>query len=81
MYRRRNDVVAALTHIDVIIRVNLAPEPLACESRDDFVGVHVAARTRPGLEDVHGELRVMLAFGNFHRGALNGLGDIRLQQI
>src|ERR1700680_4544284 len=57
---RRNDVIAALTHIDMIVRVHRAPEPASGEARDYLVSVHIGARARASLKDVDWELRIVL---------------------
>ena len=43
MNRRRNDVVTALPHIHVVIRVYWPGAVLAGQSGNDFVGIHVGA--------------------------------------
>src|SRR5581483_11823898 len=53
----REDVVGALAHVDVVIRVHA----FAGERRDDLVRVHVRRRARAGLEHVDRELVVELA--------------------
>ena len=61
-------VVARLTHVDVVVRVNriaradrLAGQ-LAAAIGDDFVRVGVRARAGAGLENVEREMLVELAF-------------------
>ena len=61
------DVVRALAHVDVVVRVHV----LACERRDHLVGVHVRRGARAGLEDVDRKLVVELAV----RDAVAGGGD------
>ena len=53
----REDVVRALAHVDVVVRMHV----LAGQGGDDLVGVHVRARARAGLEHVDRELVVVLA--------------------
>src|SRR5450759_1250718 len=47
-------VVGGLAHVDVVVGVHA----VACEARDDLVGVHVRGGARTGLEDVDRELAV-----------------------
>ncbi len=79
--RRRNDVVAALAHVDVIVRVHGPTETRRRQTRDHFVRVHVGARARARLEHVDGELRIVLVRSDFCRGRIDRTGDIGLQQI
>ena len=60
---RREDVVRALAHVDVVVRMHV----LAGERRDHLVRVHVRARARAGLEDVDRELVVVLAAARSRR--------------
>ena len=55
--RGREDVVRALAHVDVVVRVHV----LAREGGDHLVRVHVRRGARAGLEDVDRELIVELA--------------------
>ncbi len=72
---RREGVVGALPHVDVVVGVDrlvlgeaVAAEDLDRPVGDDFVGVHVARRPRSGLEDVDREFAVELAGGDFLGG-------------
>ena len=49
----RNDVVAALAAIDVIIGVDRVTEEATGQGSDHLVGIHVRAGTRTGLVDIH----------------------------
>ena len=64
---RREDVVRALAHVHVVVRVHA----LARERRHHLVRVHVRRGARAGLEDVDRELVVELAV----RDAVAGGGD------
>ena len=67
----RDDVVARLPHVDVIVRVNRLARAdrfagqLAAAIRDDLVRVRVRARAGAGLENVEREMLVELAFDHF----------------
>ena len=67
----RKQVVARLAAVYVVVRVDRltrmtrAGEQLVGALGDDLVGVHVARRARPRLEDVHHEMRVEPARGDF----------------
>ena len=52
----RDDVIAALSEVDLIVGVHAASQRSACEMRDDLVHVHVGAGTRPGLIDINRKL-------------------------
>jgi hypothetical protein len=74
MDRRREGVVGALTHVDVIVGVDrflrgeaVAPKHLDRPIADHLVDVHVAARPRPRLEDVDRELVGHLSRGDLFR--------------
>ena len=71
--RRRNDVVARLPHVDVIVRVNRLARAdrfagqLRAAIGDHFVGVRVRARAGTGLKNVEREMLVELALHHFLR--------------
>ena len=67
----RNDVIAALAHVDVIIGMHLRAQALGREARNDLVGIHVGTGPRTGLEDINGELRIVPAVGYFQRRCLD----------
>ncbi len=77
----RNDVVAALAHVDVIVRMHGATETARGERCDHFVRVHVRARARAGLENVNGKLRIMLAGLDIGRRGVDGARDLGIQQL
>ena len=81
MNRRRNHVVRALAHVDVIVGMHGETGVAAGEVRDHLVGIHVAAGARAGLEDVDRELRVVPAFGDFERRLLDGGGALRIERV
>ena len=72
MNRCRDRIVAALPHIDVIIRAHLLSGDPTCQGRHDFIHVHVGTGARAGLEDIDRELFKMPAFQNFARSRLDG---------
>ncbi len=76
MHGRREDVVRALAHVDVVVRVHV----LAGERGDHLVRVHVRARARAGLEDVDRELVVVLALGDRIAGGGNPLRLLGIEQ-
>ncbi len=76
----RNHVIAALAHVDVIVRMHLGAELFACERGDDFVGVHVGAGAAAGLKNVNRKMPVMLTGGHLERSFLDGHGRFRGQQ-
>ena len=73
---RREDVVRALAHVDVVVRVDV----VTGERCDHLVGVHVRARARAGLEDVDRELVVVVAVGDRVAGGGDPLGLLGVQQ-
>ena len=74
MNRRRNHVVRALAHVDVIVRMHGDAGIAARDVGDHLVGIHVAAGAGAGLEHVDRELRVVPAFGDFERRLLDCRG-------
>ena len=73
---RGEDVVRALAHVDVVVRVHV----VAGERRDHLVRVHVRARARPRLEDVDRKLVVVLALGDRVAGGGDPLGLLGVEQ-
>ncbi len=61
----RNHVVAGLAHVDVVVGVHRGAELFGREMCNDFVGIHVRAGTRPGLEYVDRKMGVVLPVSNF----------------
>ncbi|MNY01482.1 hypothetical protein D3C86_1340150 [compost metagenome] len=58
----RDDVVAALPAVDVIVGVHRLAQQAAGQRGDHFVGVHVRAGTGTGLEHIHREVLHEIAF-------------------
>ena len=79
----REDVVAGLGHVAVVVRVHggLAPDPpaehLDRAVGDDLVDVHVRLRAAAGLPHDQREVVVELALDDLPRRRANGLGDVR----
>jgi hypothetical protein len=73
---RREDVVRALAHVDVVVRVHV----VAGERGDHLVRVHVRARAGAGLEDVDRELVVVLAARDRVSGGGDPLGLVGVEQ-
>ena len=74
-------VVAALAHVDMVVRVNglfgakLAAEDLDGSVRDDLVRVHVGLGTGAGLPDDQGEVVDELKVSHLLGRLLDRLGD------
>jgi hypothetical protein len=64
----RDDVVAALTAVDVIVGVHRIAQHAGGEGRDHLIGVHVGAGAGAGLENVHGEMGHVIAGQQFLAG-------------
>ncbi len=77
--RGRNDIVAALPHVDMIVGMHRQARARGQVS-DHLVGVHVGTGARTGLKHVDRKLRVVRAAGHLLRSALNGLGDVAREQ-
>ena len=71
-------VVGGLTHVHVVIRVNLHAV-LVGDGGDDLVGVHVGGGAGAGLEDVNRESIVVLALCNLGGGGDDGVSLLRVQ--
>ncbi len=86
MDRGRDDVVAGLALVDMVVRVNrrlvafLAAEQLVGAVGDHLVGVHVGGRAGTGLEDIDGKLGIELAVDHLGGGGDDGGGKFRLDQ-
>src|SRR5207244_11225652 len=74
------DVVAAVTHVDLVGGVHGAAEAPGGQRRHNLVRIHVAARAGAGLEDVDRELRVVVAGRDLRRGRLHRLRDALIEQ-
>ena len=73
---RGEDVVRALAHVDVVVRVHV----LTGERGDHLVRVHVRAGAGACLEDVDRELVVVLALGDRVAGGGDALGLVGVEQ-
>ena len=69
---RRDHVVAALPHVDVIVGVHLPPELPGRQRGDHLVGVHVGAGPRSGLENVERKVSVVVTTLDFLGRFLDG---------
>ncbi|MNF54407.1 hypothetical protein D3C84_358350 [compost metagenome] len=76
----RNNVVAALATVDVIVGVHRLAEQAAGQRGDHFVGVHVGTGARTGLEDIHRKVLHEIAFkqalGRIDNGLALGFADL-----
>ena len=68
----RYHVIAALTHIDVVVGMHLGAELLGGQSGDDLVRIHVGTGAGAGLEDIDGKMLVVRPVRDFERRLLNG---------
>ena len=59
MDRRRNGVVTALAHIDMIVGADRLPTAARGQGGDNLVGVHVGACAGASLEHVDGKMLQM----------------------
>ena len=66
-------VVGGLTHIDVIVGVNLNTS-LCTQRSDHFVGVHVGGGAGTGLEHVDREFSIVLALSDSLSSGDDGIG-------
>jgi hypothetical protein len=86
VYRRGDDVVRGLAHVDVVVGVDglfgaeIAAHCLYCTVRDDLVGVHVGGGPGAGLEDVEYELVVELALHDLFGGPDDGIPEVIVQK-
>ena len=74
--RGRHDVVAALAHVHVIVRMHRPAQATARQRRDDLVGVHVAAGAGTGLKHVHRKLVVESSVGHLESRGLDGRREL-----
>ena len=71
MNRRGNHVIARLSQVHVIVGVyRRFPSPFSGQefvgpARNHLVDIHIGGRPRAGLEHIHNELIIELAFQNF----------------
>jgi len=80
MNSRGNNIVAALAAIHMVIGVYRYSQLLRSQSRNDLIGIHVGAGTRASLENIHGELIVMIAAGYGHCRSGDGVCHGGFQQ-
>ena len=71
MDRGRHHVVAALTHVHLIVRVHGSRQRPRRQGCDHLIGVHVAAGAGSGLKHVDGEMLVVSARGHLERRRLD----------
>jgi len=76
----RDNVIAALAHVHMVVRMHLFAQARACQVRYHLVGIHVRTRTRSGLEDIDREVLVVVAIGHGQRRFLDGHRDIALDE-
>ena len=76
----RDDVVRALAEVDVVVGVHGLAQLARGQRCDDLVGIHVAGRTRPGLEQVDRELCVAITARDLPRCLADRFGDALGQQ-
>jgi hypothetical protein len=72
----REHVVGGLRGVDVVVGVHVAPEQTRGERREHLVHVHVRGGAGAGLEDVHGEVLVVLPGRHLVGGGHDGLGQV-----
>ena len=75
----RDHIVGALAHVDVIIGMHRIAQLLGGEMGDHFIGIHVGAGARTGLEHINGKLIVMFAVGDLFRTLLDGGCDLSIK--
>ena len=63
----------------MVVGVDVAAQRLRGQGSDDLVGVHVGGGPGAGLEDVHGEVSVVLSGGHGIGGGDDSLRNIRVQ--
>ena len=63
MNHRRNHIVTALPVVNVIVGADLIAKVTARQCGQHFVGVHVGAGARAGLEHIHREVLHQILFG------------------
>ena len=78
--RGRDDVVAALAEVDVVVGMDRKLRGLRGSVRDDLVGVHVAGGAGTGLVAVDRELLRMRAGGDRGSGVDDGVGLRTVEQ-
>jgi hypothetical protein len=77
---RRDRIVAALAHVDVIVGVHGRAERSRRKPRNDLVCVHVGARAGARLEHVDREVLRVHTVCDLERARLDGRGDGVRQQ-
>ncbi len=77
---RRDHVVAALTHVDVIVRMHGTAEMATGQVADHLVRIHVGAGARSGLEDIDGKVRIVPAVRHLERRLGDRIGGRRFEQ-
>src|SRR5262245_31453979 len=85
MHRARNDIVAGLAKIDVVIGMYRLIAPASAKElsrtvRDYLLGLHIRLGAGASLENVHHELAVQFTLDDSLRRFLDGLRNPRRQQ-
>ena len=78
--RARNHVIAALAHVDVIVRMHGLPSVWLARCGDHLVDVHVGAGAAARLVHVERKLVPMFAGGDLSRRLVDRAGHVRGQQ-
>src|SRR5207249_3499043 len=86
MHCRRNDIIAGLTHVHMIVRMDrllvayLAAERLDRSIRDDLIGIHVGGSTRSGLENIDDKMLIEFSIGSFSSRVHDRVADAFIQE-
>ncbi len=86
VHGRWDHVVARLSHVDMVVRVNRIfcadwfAGKLTATIRDDFIGVGVRARAGTGLENVERKMFVEFSFDHFFGRLHDEGGPMRVEQ-
>ena len=61
MHTSRYDIIAALAHVHVIVRVHRGTHSGCRQMSNNFIGIHIGAGARASLKDIYRKLSIVFA--------------------
>ena len=74
-------IITALSHVDMIIRVNISSQAPAGKIRYYLVGIHIRTGAGTGLENIYREMAIVITFCYFVGCCLDSIGHIGFHQV
>src|SRR3989442_713969 len=86
VYRRRNDIIAGLAHVHVVVGMDrlflayLSTQRQIRAISDHLVGIHVGGSTRAGLKNIENKMLIEFSSGGFSSGGHNRIPDALIEK-